>query len=229
MATRRSQRIAIWVIAGAMIAGTVGGFIAMMVAPGNEAKDKAALDAEMAKWSKLQSEYQDKVDTQNRELSDKYFADFSRYSSRVATFSADEVKELKSEDLKSGDGDEVKGDTKFAVYYIGWNPKGKVFDQSISGDRLEAPSYKNVGLDQGLANAGLIEGWREGLVGMKIGGVRELTIPPEKAYGDQDRGEDIPANTPLKFVIMAIPKPKEIPEPEMPPLVKKEYQRYGIY
>lgn len=228
MATRRSQRVAIWVIAGAMILGTVGGFIAMMVAPGNEAKDKAALDAEMAQWSRLQSEYQDKVDAQARELSDKYFSDFSQYASRVATFSADEVKELKTEDLRVGDGEEVKGYTKLAAYYIGWNPSGEIFDGSIDNDKLKAPLYKNVSLDNGISQADLIEGWREGLIGMKIGGVRELTIPSEKAYGEQGSGEKVPANTPLKFVVMAVPKLAEIKEPEMPPLVKKEYQRvYG--
>ena len=51
---------------------------------------------------------------------------------------------------------------------------------------------------------------------MKIGGVRELTIPADKAYGDKAQGDKIPANSPLKFVVMAIEKPADIPEPEMP-------------
>ena len=49
---------------------------------------------------------------------------------------------------------------------------------------------------------------------MKIGGIRELTIPAAKAYGDKGSGEDIPANTPIKFVVMAIPKPAEITPPD---------------
>ena len=223
MATRRSQRIGIWIIAGVMMLGTVGGFIAMMVAPGNEAKDKAALDAQMQQWQKLQTEHRAKVDAQAAELSEKYFSEFSKYSERAAEFSADDVKELKTEDLKVGDGEEVKGETKLAVYYIGWNPKGEIFDGSIDSDKLKAPFAVD-----GPSGAAVIEGWQEGLVGMKIGGVRELTIPSDKAYGEQGSGEKIPANTPLKFIIMAIPKPEEIPQPEMPPLVKKEYQKYGI-
>ena len=82
---------------------------------------------------------------------------------------------------------------------------------------------------EGLANASVIEGWKEGLIGMRIGGVRELAIPSSKAYGEKGQGDKIPANTPLKFVVMAIDKPAEIPEPEIPPILEKYYkEQYGI-
>ena len=55
----------------------------------------------------------------------------------------------------------------------------------------------------------MIQGWLDGIVGMKIGGVREITIPSVLAYGDQEQGK-IPANSPLKFVVMLIEKPEEI-------------------
>ena len=48
-------------------------------------------------------------------------------------------------------------------------------------------------------------GWYDGVEGMKIGGVREVTIPAGLAYGETGSGEDIPPNTPIKFLIMAIP------------------------
>ncbi|MNR39997.1 FKBP-type peptidyl-prolyl cis-trans isomerase [compost metagenome] len=48
---------------------------------------------------------------------------------------------------------------------------------------------------------------------MKVGGVRELTIPADKAYGATAKSEDIPANTPLKFIIMIIPTPETIAQP----------------
>ena len=214
MATRKSQRIAIWVIAGVLVVGTLAGFIAMMVAPGNEAKDQAELQAAQAEWQSQQ-------DAQTKELSDKYFATFSQYASRVGEFSADGIDELKTEDLLVGDGDEVKDDTSIAVYYIGWNPKGEIFDQSIDGDSLKAPFAVD-----GLATASVIEGWQKGLVGMKIGGVRELTIPSSQAYGETGSGDKIPANTPLKFVVMAIPPVEEIPTPQ---IIKDYYKRqYGI-
>ncbi len=214
MATKKSQRIAIWVIAGVLVVGTLAGFIAMMVAPGNEAKDQAELQAAQAEWQSQQ-------DAQTKELSDKYFATFSQYASRVGEFSADGIDELKTEDLLVGDGDEVKDDTSIAVYYIGWNPKGEIFDQSIDGDSLKAPSAVD-----GPATASVIEGWQKGLVGMKIGGVRELTIPSSQAYGETGSGDKIPANTPLKFVVMAIPPVEEIPTPQ---IIKDYYKRqYGI-
>lgn len=56
----------------------------------------------------------------------------------------------------------------------------------------------------------MIQGWLEGISGMRIGGVREITIPSVLAYGETDNGV-IPANSPLKFVVMLIPL-KEEPE-----------------
>ena len=214
MATRKSQRIVIWVISIVMLVGTVGGFIAMMAAPGNEAKQQAALEAAQTEWQEAQA-------AQAKELSDRYFEQFSAQSSRVGEFSAEGITELKTEDLVVGDGDEVKGDTKIAAYYLGWNPSGKIFDGSIDGDSLKAPSAVD-----GPADAAVIEGWQKGLVGMKIGGIRELTIPSDLAYGETGSGEDIPANTPLKFIVMAIPPVEEV---EMPQVLKNYYKRqYGI-
>ena len=223
MATTKSQRIGIWVIAGMMFLGTIGGFIAMIVAPGNEAKDQAALKKAQEEYSKTISERQKKVEAQTSELSQKYYGKFAEFGSRVSAFEAGDVKELGKEDLIEGDGAEVKDDTKFAVYYIGWNAKGEVFDQSIADGKLKEP----LAID-GPAKTSVIQGWKEGLIGMKIGGVRELTIPADKAYGNQAQGEKIPANSPLKFVIMAIEKPADIPQPEMPEIIKRYYRSRGL-
>ena len=68
---------------------------------------------------------------------------------------------------------------------------------------------------------GLIEGWSEGLKGMKVGGIRELSIPADKAYGAQgsvnqeDSSKTIGPNTPLKFIVMLIPEFEEIPRPNL--------------
>ncbi len=225
MAKNNSQRIVIWIIAVVMLAGSIGGFVAMMVAPGNEAKDQAALDVATKEWDRLQSEWQKKTNAQAAELSERYFADFSSFSSRVAKFSAKDIDDLEVEDLRVGDGPEVKKDSKLAAYYLGWNPDGKIFDSSIEKDSLKAPIIVD-----GVATANVIEGWQEGLLGMKVGGVRELTIPSDMAYGETGGGDDdIPPNTPLKFIVMAIETPKNIPAPEMPELLRKEYKRqYGI-
>ena len=223
MATTKGQRIGIWVIAGMMFLGTVGGFVAMMVAPGNEAKDQAALKKAQDEYTKATNERKKKVEAQANELSQKYYGKFSEFSSRVGAFEAGDVKELVKEDLVEGEGAEVKDDTKLAVYYIGWNAKGEIFDQSIADGKLKAP----LNMD-GPANTAVIQGWKEGLIGMKIGGVRELTIPANKAYGDKSQGDKIPANSPLKFVVMAIEKPADIPEPEMPEAMKQYYRSRGF-
>lgn len=223
MATTKGQRIGIWVIAGMMFLGTVGGFVAMMVAPGNEAKDQAAFEKAKDEYTKATDERKKKVEAQANELSQKYYGKFSEFSSRVGVFEAGDVKELVKEDLVEGEGAEVKDDTKLAVYYIGWNAKGEIFDQSIADGKLKAP----LNMD-GPANTAVIQGWKEGLIGMKIGGVRELTIPANKAYGDKAQGDKIPANSPLKFVVMAIEKPADIPEPETPEVMKQYYRSRGF-
>ena len=205
MATRKSQRIGIWVIAGALTIGTLGGFIAMVLAPKNAASDQARYQQLMDDYSKESTAYQAKVDAQATELSAKYFDTFNQYATRPSAFAAADAKELKKEDLKIGEGEAITKDSSFSAYYIGWNPSGKVFDGSIDGTKLKAPFSVTPG--------GVIPGWTEGVDGMKAGGVRELTIPADKAYGETGQGADIPANTPLKFVIMVIPTPEKIAQP----------------
>lgn len=208
MATPRSQRIGIWIIALILIISTLGLYLAMVLSMKNQKIDQAQLQ-------KAYSEYQEKVDSQAKELSTKYYSDFSQYSSLPAPFEASEVSELIKTDLKVGDGAEITSSTPYSAYYIGWNPKGIVFDQSISDNSLKSP----------ITGGGLIPGWEEGVIGMKIGGVRLLAIPSDKAYGEAGSGDDIPANTPIKFVVMAIPKVADV---EIPQLLKDYYESQGV-
>lgn len=202
MSTSRSQRIGIWVIAVVMTVGTIGSFFVVILANNNSAKDQQQqLDAQ-----KLYTDYQTKVQAQADELSKQYYPTFSQYKSLPAAFDASSVKSVQTEDLKVGDGEEIKSGTAYSAYYIGWNPKGKVFDQSIDGEKLKAP----------IAGGNLIPGWNEGVIGMKMNGVRVITIPSDKAYGKTGSGEDIPPNTPIKFIVMVIPKPADIPMPTIP-------------
>lgn len=216
MATKKSQRIAIWVIAVVMLVGTIGSFFVIILQNDNAASDQARVQAAQEQYQKAYTEYEKKVAAQGDELSAKYYGEFNPYASRVAAFSKDEVTELKTEDLKAGDGQELTKDSSFTAYYIGWTPDGKVFDGSIDGDKLKPPFTAQPG--------GVITGWSEGVAGMKVGGVRELTIPSEKAYGEQGSGDKIPANTPLKFVVMIIPTPEQIAQPEIP---QELLQYYG--
>jgi FKBP-type peptidyl-prolyl cis-trans isomerase FkpA len=96
------------------------------------------------------------------------------------------------EDLKIGDGQEVEKFNIVTVNYTGLLEDGTKFDSSLNPGRT--PFRFTVGAGQ------VIKGWDEGLMGMKIGGKRKLTIPPELGYGGRDNGP-IPANSSLTFEI----------------------------
>jgi len=97
---------------------------------------------------------------------------------------------LKYVDVAVGNGREAAvGDTA-TVHYTGWLVDGKKFDSSL--DRNEPFSFR-VGSGQ------VIKGWDEGVAGMKVGGKRKLTIPPQLGYGARGAGGVIPPNATLIF------------------------------
>ena len=100
--------------------------------------------------------------------------------------------ELIIEDLKVGEGSEVVKYNIVTVNYTGWLKDGTKFDSSLNPGR--SPFRFTVGGGQ------VIKGWDEGLIGMKAGGKRKLTIPPSMGYGNQDMGV-IPSNSTLIFEI----------------------------
>jgi FKBP-type peptidyl-prolyl cis-trans isomerase len=103
------------------------------------------------------------------------------------------MSELQIEELLEGTGNSpVKGQT-VVVHYTGWLTNGKKFDSSV--DRGQ-PFEFQIGVGQ------VIQGWDQGVLTMKVGGKRKLTIPPELAYGDRDVGNGlIPANSTLVFEV----------------------------
>jgi peptidylprolyl isomerase len=101
--------------------------------------------------------------------------------------------ELVIEDLEEGEGDEAQAGDQLTVDYVGvLYDGGDEFDESFS-----KPEPFQFVLGQG----GVIPGWDEGLEGMKVGGRRQLVIPPDQAYGPQGRPPDIPPDSTLVFVI----------------------------
>lgn len=203
MATTRAQQIGIWIIAVIMTVGTIGSFVIIILANDNQKIDTAKQQEESAAQQKLYEDYLAKVNAQTKELSDKYFTEFNGYLSRVGKFDAASVTELKTEDLKTGDGEVLTSESTFSAYYIGWLPDGTMFESSVKDGALTAPISAAPGY--------VIEGWTEGAAGMKVGGIRLITIPSDKAYGPAGSGEKIPANSPLKFIIMVVPTPETIP------------------
>lgn len=97
---------------------------------------------------------------------------------------------LVMEDVKVGTGAEAKAGQMVSVHYTGWLTNGTKFDSSVDRGR---PFEFNLGGGQ------VIKGWDEGVAGMKVGGKRKLTIPPQLGYGARGAGATIPPNSTLVF------------------------------
>ena len=101
--------------------------------------------------------------------------------------------QLDIEDEMVGTGDVATAGKSVTVHYVGSLTNGTVFDASRKrGDQV----FTFV-----LGTGQVIKGWDEGVAGMKVGGKRKLTIPPELAYGSQAVGGVIPANSTLIFEV----------------------------
>jgi FKBP-type peptidyl-prolyl cis-trans isomerase FkpA len=99
---------------------------------------------------------------------------------------------LKYTDVKVGTGAEAKAGQRVSVHYTGTLTNGQKFDSSK--DRNQ-PFLFPLGAGQ------VIKGWDEGVAGMKVGGVRKLTIPPDLGYGARGAGGVIPPNATLLFEV----------------------------
>ena len=96
------------------------------------------------------------------------------------------------EDLVVGEGQEAKAGDQVTVHYTGWLTDGRKFDSSKD---------RNSPFVFGLGQHMVIAGWDEGVQGMKIGGTRKLTIPPQLGYGARGAGGVIPPNATLVFEV----------------------------
>lgn len=208
------QRYSIWVILILTVVSTVALYVSSFL----QTESNSEVQKNRSQVLKKYQDYRKKVEEQAKELSAKYYDSFKEYEKAPVAFNAASIKELTKKDLKEGDGEEfTDSTTKFQAYYIGWKPDGTVFDGSFENGRLKSPVvFRKEG-----KKWGLIEGWSEGLKGMKVGGIRELSIPADKAYGAQgsvnqeDSSKTIGPNTPLKFIVMLIPEFQEIPQPSL--------------
>ena len=99
-------------------------------------------------------------------------------------------KTLVIKDLVVGTGDEAQVGDQVTVNYTGWLWHGAEFDSSVGGEPFPFT----------LGQGDVIKGWDQGIVGMRVGGTRKLTIPPDLAYGATGYG-DIPPNATLVFEV----------------------------
>jgi FKBP-type peptidyl-prolyl cis-trans isomerase FkpA len=96
------------------------------------------------------------------------------------------------EDLVVGNGNSAAAGQRVSVHYTGWLTDGKKFDSSK--DRGQPFMFS-------LGRGEVIRGWDEGVSGMKVGGKRKLTIPPDLGYGARGAGGVIPPNATLVFEV----------------------------
>lgn len=96
------------------------------------------------------------------------------------------------EETTLGTGAEAVAGRKVSVHYTGWLTNGSKFDSSKD---------RNDPFDFPLGAGHVIKGWDEGVQGMKEGGVRKLTIPPQLGYGARGAGGVIPPNATLVFEV----------------------------
>ena len=99
---------------------------------------------------------------------------------------------LQFEELAVGSGNTATAGQKVSVHYTGWLTNGTKFDSSK--DRGEPFVFP-------LGKGHVIKGWDEGVAGMKVGGKRKLTIPPQLGYGARGAGGVIPPNATLVFEV----------------------------
>ncbi len=122
-------------------------------------------------------------------------ADITYASSLGVDLSAMELQSsgLYIRDLQVGEGDPTVAGDVMVVHYSGWINDGTLFDSSRNPGRDPFPVRVGAG--------SVIAGWEEGLLGMRVGGVRQLVIPPQLAYGARAAGPLIPAGSVLIFEV----------------------------
>ncbi len=106
---------------------------------------------------------------------------------------------LQYQDTSVGDGAEAKPGQQVHVHYTGW-----LYNGGQQGAKFDSSRDRNDAFAFALGAGMVIQGWDEGVAGMKIGGKRTLIIPPQLGYGARGAGGVIPPNATLKFDVELI-------------------------
>ena len=175
--TSTKQRIFTIIIAIIMLGSTIAMYAVIILGGKKSAANQTTI-------SGLEQEYTTKANEVNEaalEYSDRYLTTLTQYQSEVKGFNANTANSgsIVKRDLEIGTGRELTAsDTDYFAYYIGFVLMKKSLTL-LSG--LWSPHVLKTPLNPAM---NLIDGWRQGVTGMKLGGVREITIPSEFAYKD---------------------------------------------
>lgn len=226
--TSPKQRVFIILIAVIMLGSIIASYAAIVLAgsSGSSTSDESSTISE-EKVAEYTEAYEEKV-AEFKEATKSDFDKFIKYKSEIKAYNETSANEsgVQVKDLKEGLGRKLEdGDADYLAYYVGWCADETVFDSSFD-DNDNPTAFAKV-LD---ASLGMIEGWNEGVEGMKLGGVRRITVPGELAYGES---MEICGgyNKPLRFMIMAVAneEPLSTLANELDTAyMKVQYAQYGI-
>lgn len=198
MASSNGQRVAAFLLAAIFLVTTIGATAYVVVQINND-------DSGLVNETSEERAIAEALDAQRQADAAADEASDGQQPCGEATYEAVEprpipttttsgaVDQLETVDVQEGDGEEVQpGDCVAALYYGTLAVDGTMFDGNYeSGQPIEFPL------------TGVIQGWTDGIPGMKVGGVRRLVIPADQAYGEQERS-GIPANSDLIFEVEII-------------------------
>ena len=225
--TSPKQRIAISLIAFIMLGSIIASYAAIIL---NSGKTDDASTTPSISQEKLM-EYEEAYNTILADFKTSTKGDFDKfyqYHGEIKAYNEATANgnPVETKDLVIGNGREiVADDSDYYAYYVGWCADETIFDSSFD-DNTNPTAFAKI-LD---ASLGMIEGWTTGIVGMRINGIRTITVPGNLAYGDS---MEICGgyNKPLKFMVMPKNKSEERVKQATEldnAYMKLQYAYYGI-
>lgn len=200
--TSVGQRVVISIIAFFMLGSIIASYAAIIVGNSTSASsnttEQGLSDERMEYYQNI---YAEQLAT-FKEVSRSDFNKFVPYVSEVKAYNETAANEsgVQARDIVAGTGRALaEKDGDYLAYYIGWCADGTIFDSSFDKNTTSPEAFAKA-LD---VSVGMIEGWYQGVQGMKLGGIREVTVPGSLAYADQTEicgGY----NKPLRFLVMPV-------------------------